>query len=397
VVRRSRLHRLRAAARRVLGAAACVAGLLVAGGHPGAQQGEPTVAVAVPKPKEIQAVADRQRRMLLDEEPQLARRFGKGTPQYLAALQARLEAHAKSALKPASAPPAPAGRSPTTRSISALPDELEPPVLFPIHRDPRTAQALEQQRLEMERSRPKFRMYGGAPTVDDTGRDRFPYTVALRSGGRICSGVLVGRRAVMTAQHCVCRLNLGAGSEVHFALSIGTGTVARVTQVASYARHGCPADPDLGHDVALVFLDTPTAPVAPAEVGNTLRVKTGTALWVVGFGEQEDRDTGQKLTAQIRVVSRNCGAPGDPSTYGCESGREAVLLDTEFVHDSCYGDSGGPAFIDDPAAGLRLVAIVSRGVATSTLSGARCGQGGIYTLIIREVIEWMNGAIRQHG
>jgi hypothetical protein len=393
VVRRFRLHRLPAAWRVVGAAAACVAGLAAVSTHLGAQSGQP-VAV-VPAPKEIEAVAARQRQMLLDEEPQLARRYGKGSPQYLAALQARLEAHADAALKPE--PPARTNRSLKTRSVPVLPD-LEPPVLFPIHRDPRTAQALEQQRLEMQKSAPKFRMYGGAPTVDGAGHDRFPYTVALRSSGRICSGVLVGRRAVMTAQHCVCRLGLSAGSEVHFALSIGTGVVSRVTQVASYARHGCPADPDLGYDVALLFLDAATATtVAPAEVGSTLRVKTGTPLWVVGFGEQEDRDTGQKLTAQIRVVSRNCGAPGDSKTYGCELGREAVLLDTTFVHDSCYGDSGGPAFIDEPETGLRLVAIVSRGVTTSTLNGPRCGQGGIYTLLIREVIEWMNGAIRQHG
>ena len=292
------------------------------------------------------------------------------------------------------------------------PSDVEAPVVFPIHQDPRTAQALEMQRLEMLQAPKKDRvfkrrMYGAGPTLNPTGGDRFPHTVALRSttNGVICSGVLVGRRAVMTAQHCVCDLKLDNGSEVHFGLSIGGGPVLQVKQVASFAQVGCPARPDRGRDLALVFLDAPSAPVAPAELASTSRVMTGTGLWVAGFGEQESGRAGEKLTAQIRVVSRNCGTPGDETTYGCAAGREAVLLDTPLggipppgTSDSCYGDSGGPAYLDEDGNGPRLVAIVSRGIKHPTLTGgARCGQGGIYTLIIREVIEWMNAAIRRHG
>jgi hypothetical protein len=48
--------------------------------------------------------------------------------------------------------------------------------------------------------------------------------------------------------------------------------------------------------------------------------------------------------------------------------------------DSCFGDSGGPLFLDGA-----LVGVVSRGVGTA---GAPCGGGGIYVRADR-VVAWI--------
>jgi secreted trypsin-like serine protease len=57
--------------------------------------------------------------------------------------------------------------------------------------------------------------------------------------------------------------------------------------------------------------------------------------------------------------------------------------------DSCAGDSGGPAFVEGPAGGVFLAAVVSRALSND---GA-CGPGGIYGLVTQSIID----DIRQNG
>lgn len=362
-----------------------------------AQQQVPSV-TGTAATDEVRAIAEKQRQMLREVEPQLARLYGKGSPEYVAALQAHLEALTKAAGTKELSPD-----DPRAFQRKAPPRDSEAPFVFPINEDPRAAKALELQRQQIIREVTAVmpRVHGGRPTLDPSGRDRFPHTVALKSangGARsLCSGVLVAARAVLTAQHCVCDLKLDAKSEVHIGLNVGQGQVYRVTQVVSFARVACPTRA-FGDDLALVFFNAASAPAPLAPIGLIQRIEVGTPLWVAGFGEQEDLDIGQKLTAQIGVVSPICGHPTDPARYGCVAGKEVVLLDTQFGRDSCYGDSGGPVFMEEPGTRrLLLVAVVSRGAKRpATARGSKCGQGGIYTLMRRNVIRWVVDTITRH-
>ena len=147
MVRRSKLCRPFAAWRHVL-SVGCVAGLTLQAAISSPSRPPATGAsVSAQEAQKIREVAARQSQMLQDKEPELARRYGRGSPQYAAALHALLETHAKTALKPEPVPPSGA---PTIKKRRAMaPSDVEAPVVFPIHQDPRTAQALEMQRLEM--------------------------------------------------------------------------------------------------------------------------------------------------------------------------------------------------------------------------------------------------------
>ena len=82
---------------------------------------------------------------------------------------------------------------------------------------------------------------------------------------------------------------------------------------------------------------------------------------LVGFGLTEEAGTGNNThlnQAMAPVVDPECMGP-----YGCE---HSIQPGGEFVAggggtDSCFGDSGGPVYLDTPR-GVVAIGAVSRGV-----------------------------------
>lgn len=237
----------------------------------------------------------------------------------------------------------------------------------------------------------------------------YPNTVVIKSGTSLCSGVLVGDRAVLTAAHCVCTLGMERRDDGTFssavtrqvrvkaaeALDVGVRAsgldMSRPYQKFS-SRFRCPSMfdvPDWGLDVALLFLNERLQSSCPQHF-RPARVATSEAYFsqqaqiftLVGFGLDENGGAGVKRWTRVPVVSKICGNGAD-TTYHCLRGLEAVMVDAAFQQDTCAGDSGGPVYLDVNGR-PNLAAITSRG-----LRGERCGPGGIYTVVTRSVVNWM--------
>jgi secreted trypsin-like serine protease len=207
---------------------------------------------------------------------------------------------------------------------------------------------------------------GGTPVKPGV----WPDAVAVLARNAACTGTLIAPDVVLTAGHC-----------------IETDPVVVVVDTVDYGQPGgepirvarAEAYPDWQHtyDVGVVVLAHP-ARAKPRAIAAACTVRSGLVegaqLHLVGFGLTSRAGTGDNSRlheGRIPVVDPTCTA--DPAC------NPAVAPGGEFTAggrgvDSCFGDSGGPVYLDT-AAGPALVGVVSRAYA---VGGPPCGEGGVY-------------------
>ncbi len=340
--------------------------------------------------EEVRELGEAQYRTMERLEIEAADRYGDNTPAYWAALRnalASLSAESQSLVVKKKKKRSP-GKEPPEEEEAIDPLAIPEGGVTQFDHDERAQDALMAE-IKALRVRPK--MFGGTRAVDPVKGDRFPEAVAIvGTNGGICSGVRVGRRALLTAAHCVCQLKLNeSGGVVRFGASALTGQAFNITRAVSFTVRTCAPEP--GSDLALIFFEgSPPGNAVPASVSDLARMRIGEPVYVVGYGKTETGDRGNKLWAAIGMISPLCGAADDTLKYGCAGGREFVARDQQFGRDSCYGDSGGPAFVYDASTKSYLLAgVVSRGIPPRNA----CGGGGIYTLLTRQKVIWMVNSV----
>lgn len=191
-------------------------------------------------------------------------------------------------------------------------------------------------------------IYGGA-VVEPCG---WPSAVSLDVG--TCTGTLVHPGIVVTAAHCLDGAPL---TTVEF----GDDFRDPERQVSIVACTAHPKYPELGFDIAVCELATPVTdvPIVPMLYGCEVDAITlGQAVTIVGYGVANDElGDGPKraVTTDVRDF---------------EFGDVVVGGD---CRDSCFGDSGGPVFIQLDDGTWRAFGVTSEGL------GFQCGGGGVYT------------------
>jgi len=208
----------------------------------------------------------------------------------------------------------------------------------------------------------------------------WPDAVAVIAPRAVCTGTLITPDVVLTAGHC-----------------IDTGPVVVVVDTTDYGAPGGEAirvkwsmaypSWQTSYDVGVVVL-AHAAKAKPRLVAAACTVRAGliagAPVELVGFGLTTKAGTGDNSLlhqAQIPVVDPAC-----TDARGCNP---AIAPGGEFVaggndKDACYGDSGGPIYLDTPG-GKALVGVVSR---ASTTEGQPCGGGGIYVRADK-VVSWI--------
>ncbi len=139
----------------------------------------------------------------------------------------------------------------------------------------------------------------------------------------LCSGALVGPRAVLTAAHCVNlappgTLRLFAGSEVG-----GTGMHLEVNRAWTHPDYD-----GVDHDLAILSLRAPVDDIAPLAIDDRTIDDSfvGESVRVAGFGADDDGVVGARRQGTSRVSEVG------PLTF----------VSTPAPGNSCEGDSGGP-------------------------------------------------------
>lgn len=201
----------------------------------------------------------------------------------------------------------------------------------------------------------------------------WPDVVWVDTGDSICTGTIIGPSTVLTAAHCTGVRRVGVGTDDYW---YDGGTYYNATSTAYH-----PSYRDDGYDIAVITLATPILDVEPRVMALDCaapHVVDGATAWIVGYGATTpdgNDDNSAIYEAQITVTDANC----DQDEFCDSSMPEASEL---FAGgngvDSCFGDSGGPLYVQTPY-GLLLVGVTSRIGSEAYYYGPSCGPGGIYT------------------
>jgi endonuclease G len=212
---------------------------------------------------------------------------------------------------------------------------------------------------------------------------RWPDTVAVLGTSGSCTGTLIAPDLVLTAGHCsnINPVRVVANTTDY---AQAQGIKVNVTRTTAYPNW------QTMYDVAVIELASPISGIEPRKLATSCTfkasVKSNVNVHLVGFGATNTEGTQantQLREAMTAVIDPTCAASG----MGCKPN---VAPGGEFIAggggtaDSCFGDSGGPVYLDTPN-GAVLIGAVSRGVDGASTP---CGGGGIYVRTDK-IIDWI--------
>ncbi|NVB81239.1 MAG: serine protease [Kofleriaceae bacterium] len=204
----------------------------------------------------------------------------------------------------------------------------------------------------------------------------FPTVVALENspGNWFCTGTLVDKDWVLTAAHCV-EGETASGVKIRFDDdNVGNTSGGRVVAVAEI--HGHPGYDGYAwdNDIAVIKLAQPVTDRAVTPIHRTT-VGAATSITDVGYGDSDNNGGGAGILRKVVVSTADCAQVGDPSV----SNANVLCFDGRLGKSSCYGDSGGPAFVTVNGK-LEVAGVTSGGTADECTGG-----WDIYTSVAAEL------------
>lgn len=199
-----------------------------------------------------------------------------------------------------------------------------------------------------------------------------------------CTGVLIAPTLALTAGHC-------AGGITKIKVDTNNyrngGELIDVADEIVYPGFNNNFNT---YDITLLILET-EAETEPVTIAQDCILDDylydGAEAWVVGYGAYDEN--GNRYDAQLReglvyIEDHDCTDFRSGCVRSISPGGEVGAGNPEEMIDSCYGDSGGPLYLDTPQ-GVYVVGLTSRAYYTVSVP---CGEGGIY---VRPdaVIDWI--------
>jgi len=210
---------------------------------------------------------------------------------------------------------------------------------------------------------------------------KWPDAVAVMGDMGTCTGTLIAPDVVLTAGHCAeINPTQVIANTTDYAGSGGTRVnVARTVAYPNWENT---------YDVSVVLLSQPISGITPRKIGTSCTFNSfasNTMVRLVGFGSTQTDGKGDNTLLKEAMT-----AVTDPMCSGGNGCNTMVAPGGEFIAggtgaaDSCFGDSGGPVYLET-SHGTVVIGAVSRGVNNSPTP---CGGGGIYVRTDK-IVQWI--------
>lgn len=211
------------------------------------------------------------------------------------------------------------------------------------------------------------RIFGGVPAETC----EWPTTV----GFGYCTGTLVHPQVVLTAGHC------GSPQKIYFGEKYEGGISKTVNAKFCMKNPTYTGKPGLGGDSHFCVLEEAVkdVPIAPIAFGCEIeQIKAGAKIWLVGFGKANGATAGSGVKHKVEVAINSVVKEVGELKVGGQG------------KATCYGDSGGPAFMKMSDGSWRTVGITSYG------TSKQCGYPSGLTAA-HSAVKWIQKAIRDKG
>ena len=211
-----------------------------------------------------------------------------------------------------------------------------------------------------------------------------------------CTGVIATENAILTAAHCVVpeEGSLRTRVYVSFASTLSNDIAAYSNQSSkviihpNYAQSGSISN----FDIAIVTLSAPIpeGQLIPYVVTSTDQLETGRSVTAIGYGvtgtEKDDSGVRRKTQTEIVSVIDEVSYPDSPLFY-----QVRVVDSTGTISGACFGDSGGPGFLDSSALVFGIVQGTNGSVNNNPSS---CESGDYNYTLISPYIDWIEESLQ---